>query len=84
MPRKRKRKIDWLPFVGALAGDRTHNPDLGPDREFNRQPLGAQDDTQATEPPGPGLAAFLNACINGMSLCLTLHINEKYRTLLLD
>lgn len=43
--RERKRETG-----SVLSGDQTHNPGVCLDQEWNRQPLGAQDNPQPTEP----------------------------------
>ena len=45
----RKINIDWLPLAHTLIRDRTHNPGMCPDREWNQQPFALQDDAQPTD-----------------------------------
>lgn len=42
--------VSWLPSIRAPAVDQTRHPGMCPHWELNRQPFGAQDNTQLTEP----------------------------------
>ena len=50
-----ERNIDWLPLVHALTENRTSNPGMCPDWEWNWPPFSLQDNSQPTEPHWPGL-----------------------------
>ena len=53
------RNINQLPPAGTLTRDQTLTPGMCSDRESNPRPPGLWDDTQPTEPHGPGPYSLL-------------------------
>ena len=57
-----ERNSDWLLFIGAPTGDRTHNLGMCSDLELNQRLFGLQSSVQPTEPHQPELGRFLFNC----------------------